>query len=315
MWIIKYKYIFLSLSAILILGSLFLIFTKGIKKGIDFTGGTIINVTYNDNFDLNQPKKMFELNYLKNFIEQNNFPIKNISVIDTATSGMKTVRIELNGVLEENRRLDFEKAWSVNHDTYYSAKQISENTIGPSIGEELTQKAIWSVILVSILIILFITFAFRAVSQPVQSWKYGLITIVTLIHDVVVPTGVYAFLGEKYNYEIDSLFVIALLTILGISISDTIVVFDRIRENLKKKSHAEKFSETVGKSLNQTFVRSINTSLAVIIVLLALFYFGPLATRGMSIILITGMLVGTYSSIFVASPLLVLVEKFGQKKR
>ena len=140
-----------------------------------------------------------------------------------------------------------------------------------------------------------------------------MIAIVTLVHDVAVPTGLYAILGETTGAEVDSLFIVALLTIMGISISDTIVVFDRIRENLKNRKSNETFEFVVGKSLSETIARSFNTSLAVIIVLFALFHFGPDATHNLALTLIAGMIVGTYSSIFVASPLLVLIEKWGRK--
>jgi preprotein translocase subunit SecF len=147
------------------------------------------------------------------------------------------------------------------------------------------------------------------VSYPVSSYKYGLITITTLIHDIIIPTGVFALLGHWYGVEVDALFIVAILTVIGISISDTIVVFDRIRENLKKASKNESFEHVVGKSLNETFVRSVATSAAVIIVLLCLVFFGPESTKYFSLTLTIGMFVGTYSSIFVASPLLVLAAK------
>ena len=164
--------------------------------------------------------------------------------------GSANVDIKLTGGLSNEDRVKFENAWSFNHDEHYEAKQISENIIGPSIGKELASKALWSIFIVSLVIILFVAFSFRHVSKPISSWKYGLITVATLIHDVAIPTGMYAVLGERNGAEIDSLFIIALLTIMGISISDTIVVFDRIRENLKNKKSNEIFSEVVGKSLS-----------------------------------------------------------------
>jgi preprotein translocase SecF subunit len=154
-------------------------------------------------------------------------------------------------------------------------------------------------------IVLFIAFAFRKVSLPVSSWKYGLITMVSLVHDIIIPAGIFAYLGK----EVNSLFVVALLSILGISVHDKIVVFDRIRENLKLRV-GNNFPETVGKSLEQTFARSINTSLTTLIVLGALWYLGPDSIRDFSMLLFTGVAIGTYSSIFFASPLVVWIEKF-----
>ena len=308
MFILKYKWIFLGFSGLFLGGSLFLIFLLGARLGIDFTGGTSLKVEYR-NFP-SRTDGSADLDFLKNNLEKNNFSIKEISLLGTAASNLSLLEIKLNGILPESRRTDLEKAWSFGQNPTYQAKQISENTVGPNLGKEFTQKAIWSIILVAVFIMLFVAYSFREVSYPVSSWKYGLITILTLAHDITIPTGLYLFLGEKYNYEIDSLFVVAILTIIGISISDTIVVFDRIRENLKRKLGSETFSEVVGKSLSQTFGRSLNTSLAVIIVLVSLFYFGPAATRGMTFVLTVGLIVGTYSSIFVAAPLLVLLERW-----
>jgi preprotein translocase subunit SecF len=170
----------------------------------------------------------------------------------------------------------------------------------------MTKKAIIAIALVMLAILAFIAFAFREVSLPVQSWKYGVIAMVTLIHDIIIPTGLYVYLSNHFGAEVDTLFIVSLLTIVGISISDKIVVFDRIRENLKLSSSKKPFEEVVGMSLRQTFTRSINTSVTVIIALLSLYFFGPASTKFFALTLTAGMIVGTYSSIFVASPLLTV---------
>lgn len=313
MFIIKYKWIFLAISAVLVFGSIFLVATKGIKKGIDFTGGTEVVITYNQYASTQDGN--IDLDFIKNNIVNSGFRVKDVSLKNINPEGVASVEIKLTGDLTGGERVSFENAWSFNHNESYQAKQISENIIGPSIGKELAAKALWSIFIVSLVIILFVAFSFRHVSKPISSWKYGLIAIATLVHDVAIPTGLYAILGERNGAEIDSLFVIALLTIMGISISDTIVVFDRIRENLNIRKSSETFSEIVGKSLNQTLFRSLNTSLAVIIVLFALYHFGPISIHNFSLTLIVGMIFGTYSSIFVASPLLVLVEKYQKKSK
>ena len=194
--------------------------------------------------------------------------------------------------------------------------EMSFNSVGPTVGQELTRKAILAIILISLAIICFIAFAFRKVSKPVSSWRYGLIAIITLLHDVAIPVGLFVILSHYYGAELDTLFVVAVLTILGLSVSDTIVIFDRIRENLRNQNTIAKvnFGEIVGKSLEQSYVRSICTSLTVILVLLALFFFGPVSTRYFALMLTAGMFFGTYSSIFLASPLLVLVEEWQKKK-
>jgi preprotein translocase subunit SecF len=193
-------------------------------------------------------------------------------------------------------------------------QEKSFDSIGPSVGKELTSKAIMAIILVSLAIICFIAFAFRKVSKPVSSWKYGIIAVITLFHDVAIPVGVFTLLSHFQGVEVDTLFVVAVLTILGLSVSDTIVVFDRIRENLRNRVSTS-FDETVGRSLEQSYVRSICTSLTVILVLLSLFFFGPSSTKYFALMLTAGMFFGTYSSIFLASPLLVLVEEWQVKKQ
>jgi preprotein translocase subunit SecF len=195
----------------------------------------------------------------------------------------------------------------------FKMEEKSFNSIGPSIGRELTQKAIVAIILVSLGIVLFIAYAFRKVSLPVSSWKYGFIAIVTLLHDVLIPVGLFAIFSHFYGAELDTLFVVAILTVLGLSVSDTIVIFDRIRENLKAKI-SESFADTVGKSIEQSYQRSINTSLTVILVLIALVFFGPSTTKYFALMLTAGMFFGTYSSIFLSSTLLVWVKEQQDKK-
>ncbi len=197
--------------------------------------------------------------------------------------------------------------------TLGTVKEVQFNSVGPSIGEEIVQKSWWAIVFVSLSIIAFIAFAFRHVSKPIASWKYGVVAIITLLHDILIPTGVFAYLGYARGAEVGVFFIVAILTILGISINDTIVVFDRIRENLKineDKSRHEIFKDVVWKSIMQTMARSINTSVTVIIMLVALFIVGPESTKDFALTLIIGMIAGTYSSVLLASPLLVYIEKW-----
>ncbi len=296
MFIIKHKNIFLTISAIIVTLSIIAIGVFGLKMGIDFKGGALEEVSYTTaRPDITK-------------------------VTDSlATAGFKDALVQPTGAdgflvkvraLSEPEHQALLKSLTVGSSV---AAEKSFNSIGPSVGNELKRKAITAMIAVIIAIILFIAYAFRKVSKPVSSWRYGLIAIVTLVHDVAIPSGVFALLGHFRGAEVDTLFVVALLTVLGLSVSDTIVVFDRIRENLRSAGGAS-FSETVGKSLSQTFTRSINTSLTVILVLLSLFFFGPETTKNFSLVLVVGMFFGTYSSIFVASPILVLVERWQAKK-
>jgi preprotein translocase subunit SecF len=181
-------------------------------------------------------------------------------------------------------------------------------SVGPSIGQELKRNAIYSIILIVIGIIIYVAWAFRKVSRPVASWKYGMAGVIALFHDVIIVTGIFCVLGKFYGIEVNTPFVAALLTVFGYSIADTIVVFDRIRENLPK-SH-EGFEETINTSINQTLRRSINTSLTVMLTLLAVVLFGGVSIKYFALALLVGIFFGTYSSIFLASPLLVLFEKW-----
>ena len=187
------------------------------------------------------------------------------------------------------------------------------NTIGPSIGKELRTKSIISIILISLAIVIFIGIGFSSVSKPIASWKYGLIVVAVLLHDIIIPAGFFAWSG----LQVDTLFVVGILTILGVSVNDTIVVFDRIRENLKKHYHGKNslpFAEVVGKSISETFTRSLMTSVTVLLAILALVVFGPESVRTLSITMFLGMFFGTYSSIFIAAPLLVVWNNWQMKK-
>ncbi len=294
MFIIKNKNFFLGLSLLIVLLSIGCVLVYGLKKSIDFTGGAKVAFSV-----AGTPAPTEE--QIKNSLTQNFGEMKLVKV------GTSTYEAQLRDLKEEDYA-KLESSLKVNASS--SATISSFAMTGPTISSEIVQSAIWGVVLVVLAIILFIWFSFRSVSYPVSSYKYGLITITTLVHDIAIPTGVFALLGHWYGVQIDALFIVAILTVLGISISDTIVVFDRIRENLKHASKNASFEDVVGKSLSETIVRSIATSMAVIIVLLCLVFFGPESTKYFALTLTIGMFVGTYSSIFVASPLLVLAAKY-----
>ncbi len=297
MFIIKHKKIFLSISIVLVLLSVASLFIFGLRIGIDFNGGALTEVVYKDSrpaqADLDAVFKTLDLG--------------SVLIQPTGELGYIVKSLDLN---EAQHTLLLK---TLSRDGKNPLEEKNFNSIGPSVGRELTRKAIIAIILVSLGIILFIAFAFRKVSRPISSWKYGLMAVVSLLHDVIIPIGLFTLLSYFYGAEVDTLFVVAALTILGLSVSDTIVIFDRIRENLKNKTGIS-FSETVGKSLDQSYMRSIFTSLTVIIVLLSLFFFGPESTKYFALMLTAGMFFGTYSSIFLASPLLVLVEEWQSKK-
>lgn len=301
MFIIKNKKIFIGISITLVALSVFSLFFFGLRIGIDFKGGAMTEVSYKEV----RPSQE-ELTAL--------FPSLDIGSVLLQPTGEKDFIIktrELND--EEHAKL----LSALSLEGKNPLEEKSFNSIGPSVGKELTRKAFIAITLVSLGIIFFIAFAFRKVSRPVSSWKYGIIAIISLLHDVIIPIGVFTLISHFRGVEIDTLFVVAALTILGLSVSDTIVIFDRIRENLRNQAANTKiiFSEIVGKSLDQSFMRSIATSLTVILVLLALFFFGPTSTKYFALMMTFGMFFGTYSSIFLASPLLVLVEEWQTKAR
>ncbi|MFA5841363.1 MAG: protein translocase subunit SecF [Candidatus Paceibacterota bacterium] len=293
MFIVKYKNLFFAISAVLVAAALGAMVVKGFNVGIDFKGGSMIEVSYTDA----RP----DIAALEESIKDK-FPGSHMQL-----AGEKDLIVRTKD-LSDKEHTDIIEELSLSGANHLTEKQFS--SVGPTIGKELRSRAWAAMIAVLLGIVLFIAFAFRKVSLPVSSWKYGLITLVSLVHDVIIPAGIFAYLGK----EVNSLFVVALLSILGISVHDKIVVFDRIRENLKLHT-AKEFSDTVGKSLEQTFARSINTSLTILIVLGALWYLGPDSTRDFSMLLFAGVAIGTYSSIFFASPLVVLAEKLQIKNR
>ena len=192
-------------------------------------------------------------------------------------------------------------------------KELRFDTIGPTIGRELKQKSLTAIAIAVIAILCYIAFAFRKVSYKISSWVYAGAAIIALAHDILIPTGVFAVLGHFYGVEIDVLFVSALLTVLGFSIHDTIVVFDRVRENLLRYPSLA-FDAVVERSIKETIARSINTSLTTVLVLVAVFFFGGSTVKYFSLALILGISFGTYSSIFVASPLLVTWMTWKQRR-
>ena len=298
MGIVKYRKIWYTISGLLVLASLFCVFYYGLNVGIDFKGGSLLEVEYINN----RP----DISLLQKEIEGLNFG--NINIL---SAGDKGLLVRSRNLTEEEHQALLEKL-SLKGGAEY--KELRFDSIGPIIGKELRQKSWVAIVLVVMMIILYIAFAFRKVSRPVSSFKFGLMAIVALIHDITTPLGVFAVLGKFWGVEIDILFITAILTVLGFSVHDTIVVFDRIRENLKK-GIGKDFEETVGTSVRQTITRSINTSLTVILVLLSIFIFGGETTKYFALALMIGVFVGTYSSIFLASPLLVTLYKFQNRKK
>lgn len=307
MEIIGKRKIFLTISGALVLASWTSLLVFGLRPGMDFTGGSLWEIKITG-VAQNEARTKVESAFKSAGIEK----------FSLQTSGENNFLIKFQDITEERHQelkvnieqLEISSANVVGEELNIEGKQakieeIRFETIGPTIGTELRQKAYWAIALALIFIVLYIAFAFRKVSEPVSSWKYGVIAVSALIHDVSIPAGVFSVLGHTNGYEVDTLFVTALLTVLGFSVHDTIVVFDRIRENLLKFKN-ETYESVVNKSVNQTIARSINTSLTTLLVLLSLYFFGGESIRNFVLVLILGISIGTYSSIFVASPLAVM---------
>lgn len=286
--VIKHTRIWLGISAVLMILSIVSIATFGLNFGIDFTGGSLIEVR--------TPEQVSSEDVRTLLADQG---------VDAQVQSSDDENLVLRlGTLQQE---EYANIISILENQYGEIDELRFESVGPIIGQELKRKSLIAVILLAALIVVYVAWAFRKVSEPIASWKYGLLTIIAALHDMIVPVGVFAVLGHVAGYQIDTAFIAALLTILGYSINDTIVVFDRTRENLVANRHSDaSFDELVNKSVVQSFARSINTSLTTTLVLLAIFLFGGVTTRSFVLALIVGVLSGAYSSIFLASPLLVL---------
>jgi preprotein translocase subunit SecF len=331
MKIINKRKIFFTISGVIILASILIWIAWGLNLGIDFTGGSLLEVKYieqrPDIEEVNQSLADLNLEGLNIQPTGEKGYILRFKEISEETHQQILNRLNNIENIGEQSEADFEKGGEnieITTDAENSKMELEAEAvtvsgsedevieqrfeaIGPSIGEELKSKSIWAILLVLIAIVLYIAWAFRKVSYPVSSWKYGIVAIITLFHDILITLGIFIFLGKYLGLEVNTPFVAALLTILGYSVNDTIVVFDRIRENLHK--YEGEFEEIVDKSVRETITRSINTSLTTELVLLAILVFGGTTISEFVLVLVIGVLLGTYSSIFIASPLLVFWQK------
>ena len=292
----KFSTFYYIISGLLIIASIVCLSMFGLKFGIEFVGGSNMQV----DFEKSRPSNEAIQKALESF---------NLGQITVQPTGATGAVLQFKGVDEATHQqilTELNKA--------FPASEKSFQYIGPSVGQELRNKTQLAIILALVAITLYIAFAFRKVSKPVSSWKYGIASLIALFHDVLVPLGVFSVLGKFYNVEITIPVVAALLTILGFSVHDTIVIFDRIRENILRKGMGQ-FEETVNWSLTQTLGRSISTVLTVEFVLVSIYFFGGETLKSFALALIIGITAGAYSSIFIASPLLVSWYKFSLKRK
>jgi preprotein translocase subunit SecF len=293
--ILKYYKPLFIFSGVLFVAGVIALSVFGLKLGIDFKGGTLTELQYPATPDIAKVREVVSSQGIQNAQLQ--------TVGDTGLL-IKT------GVIDH---AEHEKLIAALKEKTGSFEEKRFESIGPVIGQELRKDAAWQLILVSLGIVLYISYAFRRVQRPITSWKFGWAAVLALLHDLFIVLGVFAVLGRYKGIEVDSMFVTAMLTVLGFSVHDTIVVFDRIRENLKIYA-GQPIEFVVNHSITQTIVRSLNTSLTVLFVLLALLLFGGDSIRYFVLALFIGVIAGTYSSIFVASPLLVLWQKWSARR-
>jgi len=293
----KYKWIFFAISLLVILPGLISLMLFGLNLSIDFTGGSLLEISVPNS----SPNTLADLK----------------KIITTEKITIATAQSSSRGVfIFRTKEMNNQKKDEVMVAIKKQIPQAAESrfaTVGPTIGKELTVKAFQAMAVASLAIILYIAYAFREIPKPYSAWKFGVTAVVALLHDALVVVGVFSLLGHYFHVEVDALFVTALLTVIGFSVHDTIVVFDRVRENLRKGTGKVSFEGVVNESLVQTLGRSLTTSLTVLFTLLALILFGGESVRWFVVALFVGVLSGTYSSIFNAAPLLVLWEERKKK--
>jgi preprotein translocase subunit SecF len=291
----KYAYWFSGVLTVLSIAALAF---WGLKPGIDFKGGTLMEVRFAQD-------EVPQVQEVQPALE--GLGVKSLVIQPSGDRGM-IIRYLASDDHANEQVLEKLKGFDEN------VEQVRTDFIGASVSSQIKKNAFTALATALVGIALYIAWAFRKVSRPVSSWHYGIQAIVALFHDLIITLGVFALLGHFFDVEIDAAFIAALLTILGFSVHDTIVVYDRIRENLIRSSSKEDFEVIVNRSLNETLARSLNTSLTVIIVLLAIVLFGGESIRYFALALLVGVVVGAYSSIYVASALLVTGYEWRRKQ-
>ncbi|MFZ2500768.1 MAG: protein translocase subunit SecF [Minisyncoccia bacterium] len=298
MFIINHRGFFFWLTGLILAAALGAIFFYGLPLSIDFTGGTMMQV----NYPHGRPA---------------------LATIQAELAPISLGTVSLRAMGDTAVSLRTRTMSQAEHDAVLialsqraSTTELAYTSIGPSLGSQFAGKAIWAILAVALSIIFYIAFAFRKVSRPVSSWGYGLTVIAILVHDLIIPAGLFAIFAHVTGAEVDALFVTALLALLGYSVNDTIIIFDRVREHLalnERTNKKEPFEQTVGKSISETMTRSINTSLTVVLALLTLVFIGAPATQNFALVMLVGVVAGTYSSILLAAPLLVPLAKWFKK--
>ncbi len=310
--IVKYRWWWMLLTTILIVpGIIAMIYSSvtysnhaPLKVGIDYTGGTILQ------YGLEQKLENSDVTKTREALEGIGIENPYIQILNVNNSQQKNTKSNINSIISIRTKFidkgsdDADKITSELSKDYQNPELISVSSVGPTMGKELFKNSLIAITLAFLGIVAYLSFRFR--------FDYALAAILGVLHDVLFVVGIFSILGLVYNVQIDGLFITAILTVIGFSVHDTIVVFDRIRENLRYYSKKMSFGEIVDASVNQTLTRSINTSLTTLITLLALYFFGGVTTRDFVLCMILGIAIGTYSSIFFCS---MLVDFWNDKKQ
>ena len=295
MSLLKPAKFFLGLSSALMLTSVVLLFIPGPKLSIDFPGGTMMEISLPEGTEREAVEGV-----LSTF--ESETPLGNVALSKTKDSSilmrMRDISNDEHIALQQHLRSELGQV-----------RELQFTTIGPTVGSSLKQRSFWALTIAAIAIVLYIAFAFRKVPRKLSPWRFGIIAVITLVHDVLITVGIFILISQVTSFEFDTLFITALLTIIGYSVNDTIVIFDRIRDNLSEQGRKEDFAQVADRSLSQSIMRSINTSVSTLIMLSCLFILGSESVRWFVLALIVGAIIGTYSSLFLATPLLVYWKK------
>lgn len=292
--IIKFRKFWLTLSVTMVIVSIPLIILFRLPMGIDFTGGTLIEI---------KPKDQISVTDLRNRVGETTE-----KTVQVQQSGDNQFILRVN-ISDNDQSKAFENKIK---EKLPDSEIVRRENIGTTVSASTTTRAIYGLVLASILIIMYLAYAFRQVPRSVSSWTFGTIAVLTLIHDLSSTFAIYCILGRILGYELDINALVAALTILGFSVHDTIVVFDRIRENIIKNPQ-KSFFQNANSSVNQTFARSLNTSLTAILVLVSMLILGGSTIKPFILILALGIGIGTYSSIFIAAPSLAMWFEYRNK--
>lgn len=319
---IKHSKVWLGISGVLVLISLVAMFTFGLNLGIDFKGGSLMEFKFTEQVSKDTLASTFQT--IEKEINNGEVTAEPLELEEgeTALSLPEEAAIDLTKIqiLESGDMGYIVKTKYITSDTHdlilekmaETLPEFTENrftTIGPTIGKTLLHKAVIAIIFTLIMIIVYISMAFRKITRQVSSWRFGACAIAALVHDVIIVTGFFVILSQFLNVEVDALFITAMLTVLGYSVNDTIVVFDRLRENLIRGKE-DSITKNANRALNETITRSLNTSFSTLIVLVAVLVMGSSSIFFFVLALTAGAVIGTYSSIFTASPLLVMWSKY-----